>query len=73
MSDNSPLPPPGFVNGVSPKSLGVMPNTPSKPAGDQGEGTRIGPGSPAWNRGLAPAREGRSIPVGGMGGKPKGE
>lgn len=61
---------PGSIAG---RTLGMMPNTPSKPAGDQGEGTRAGPGSPTWERGRTEALNHESIPVGGKGGKPRGK
>jgi hypothetical protein len=54
---------------ISVKSLGVM-KTPAKsdPRGDASF-KPIGPGSADWERGRAPARESRSIPVQGMNAK----
>jgi hypothetical protein len=58
---------PGDVAG---RTLGMMPNTPSKPGGDQNAGTQIGPGSKSWERGKAEALAHENISVAGKGAKP---
>jgi hypothetical protein len=54
---------------ISPRTLGMMPNTPSLPQG--GPEIQIGPGSAQWSKGTAEALAGKSVPVGGVGKKGK--